>query len=199
MAEPDRGDTPVALVTGASRGLGRAIAVELAGLGQHVIVNYKINRREAEEALNQIKERGGAATLFQADVSQPDQVQAMFQAVFKAHRRLDILINNAGITRDDYFLTMRQQSWDDVIANDLGARLMHRREPRQEQRLRLTPASELRERLVPHGHRHRRRLTRTRDQFRTEPNRRRFARPRHGHCGVQPHLQPRARIGQIIP
>ena len=121
MAEPDRGDTPVALVTGASRGLGRAIAVELAGRGQHVIVNYKTNRREAEETLSQIKERGGAATLFQADVSRPDQVQAMFQAVFKAHRRLDILVNTAGITRDEYFLTMRQQSWDEVIASDLGA------------------------------------------------------------------------------
>jgi 3-oxoacyl-[acyl-carrier protein] reductase len=111
----------VALVTGASRGLGRAIAVELAGRGQHVIVNYKRNRSEAEETLSQIAERGGAATLLQADVSQPDQVQAMFQVVFKAHRRLDILVNNAGITRDEYFLTMRQQSWDDVIANDLGA------------------------------------------------------------------------------
>ncbi|HRE55318.1 MAG TPA: 3-oxoacyl-ACP reductase family protein [Candidatus Competibacter sp.] len=114
---------PVALVTGASRGLGRAIAVELAGRGQHVVVNYKKNRREAEETLRQIAERGGSAALFQADVSQPDQVQLMFQAVFKARRRLDVLVNNAGVTRDEYFVAMRQQSWDEVIANDLGSAL----------------------------------------------------------------------------
>ncbi len=114
-------DIPVALVTGASRGLGRAIAVELASQGRHVIINYKKNHQEAEETLGQITERGGAATLFKADVSQPEQVQAMFQATFKAHRRLDILVNNAGITRDEYLLTMRQQSWDEVIANDLGS------------------------------------------------------------------------------
>lgn len=120
MLESNR-NAAVALVTGASRGLGRAIAIELAGRGHHVIVNYKKNQREAEETLGQIVEQGGAATLFQADVSQPDQVQKMFQAVFKAHRRLDMLINNAGITRDEYFLTMRQQSWDDVIVSDLGS------------------------------------------------------------------------------
>ncbi len=116
-----QGDSPVALVTGASRGLGRAIAVELAGHGRRVIINYKKNQREAEETLRQIEECGGAATLFQADVSQADQVREMMQAIFKTHRRLDILVNNAGITRDEYFLTMRQQSWDDVIANDLDA------------------------------------------------------------------------------
>lgn len=122
MGDPPRSGS-VALVTGASRGLGRAIAIELAGRGQHVIVNYNKNQREAEETLHRIVGQGGAGTLAQADVSQPEQVQAMFQAVFKAHRRLDILVNNAGITCDGYFMTMRRQNWDEVIASDLGSAL----------------------------------------------------------------------------
>ncbi len=111
---------PVALVTGASRGLGRAIAIELAARGYYVIVNFKKNRQEAERTLQLLEENGGQGLLQQADISQPDQVQALFMAVFKHCRRLDVLVNNAGINRDQYFLLLTQQDWDEVLATDLS-------------------------------------------------------------------------------
>jgi 3-oxoacyl-[acyl-carrier protein] reductase len=107
----------VAVVTGGSRGLGRAIAVELGGRGAFVVVNYRTERNagEAAKTVDLVREAGGDGEVIQADVSKPEQVQAMFKAVFAAHKRVDMLINNAGITRDEFFVMMRPQSWFDLI------------------------------------------------------------------------------------
>ncbi len=96
----------VAVVTGGSRGLGRAITLELVrrGVG-HVVINFRRRDREAQLTLEQVRELGGEGSLHQADITDANQVQPMLQTIYKQHRRLDILINNAGITRDAYLLT----------------------------------------------------------------------------------------------
>jgi len=108
---------PVALVTGASRGLGRAIAVELAGGGYHLICNYRREHEEAEKTAALIVQAGGTAELRRADLAQPDEVAGLFKGL----RRLDLLVNNAGITRDEFLLTMRRESWEGVLATNLSA------------------------------------------------------------------------------
>ncbi len=110
----------VAVVTGGSRGLGRAMVLELGRRGAHVVVNYRRNEKEGHHTLEQLQAAGGQGSLYQADVTDPKQVQQMFQEVFKQHRRLDILINNAGITRDAYFLMMSANDWRDVLDVDLN-------------------------------------------------------------------------------
>ena len=111
----------VAVVTGASRGLGRAVAIDLAAQGSFVAVNYLRNAKEAAKTLEQIQEAGGQGALYGADIRKPDQVQAMFQKIYAEHKRVDILINNAGSTRDEYFLMMRPQSWTDLMDIHLNA------------------------------------------------------------------------------
>ncbi len=110
----------VAVVTGGSRGLGRAMALELGRRGAHVAINFRRNEKEGRHTLEQLQAAGGKGSLHQADVTDPKQVQQMFQEVFKHHRRLDILINNAGITRDAYFLMMSVNDWRDVLDVDLN-------------------------------------------------------------------------------
>ncbi len=110
----------VAVVTGGSRGLGRAMVLELGRRGAHVVVNYRRNEKEGHHTLEQLQAAGGQGSLYQADVTDPKQVQQMFQEVFKQHRRLDILINNAGITRDAYLLMMSANDWRDVLDVDLN-------------------------------------------------------------------------------
>jgi 3-oxoacyl-[acyl-carrier protein] reductase len=105
----------VALVTGSSRGLGRAMAVELARRGARLIVNYRRREQEAEATLTQVREAGSDGILYQTDITDNKQVQRMFQDVFKHFGRLDILINNAGITRDAYFLMMSNDNWQEVL------------------------------------------------------------------------------------
>jgi 3-oxoacyl-[acyl-carrier protein] reductase len=105
----------VALVTGSSRGLGRAMAVELARQGARVIINYRRRQTEAEVTLAQVREAGSDGMLYQADITDHTQVQRMFQELFKRFRRLDVLVNNAGITRDAYFLMMSDEGWQDVL------------------------------------------------------------------------------------
>jgi 3-oxoacyl-[acyl-carrier protein] reductase len=111
----------VAIVTGASRGLGRATAIALAGMGACVIVNHKCNPDLAEAVCAEITAAGGSAVPIQADVTDPAAVQAMFQAVQKRFRRLDILINNAGATSDNYLLMMSPRQWEDVVDVNLTA------------------------------------------------------------------------------
>ncbi|WP_374719158.1 3-oxoacyl-[acyl-carrier-protein] reductase [Parageobacillus toebii] len=105
----------VALVTGASRGIGRAIALELARQGAKVAVNYAGNEAKANEVVEEIKNMGGEAFAIQADVSNVEAVDQMVKAVLERFERIDILVNNAGITRDNLLMRMKEEEWDDVI------------------------------------------------------------------------------------
>ncbi len=105
----------VALVTGASRGIGRAIALALATEGAKVVVNYARSSTAAEEIVATISAEGGQALALQADVSQADQVDALISGTLEAFGRIDILVNNAGITRDTLLLRMKLEDWQAVI------------------------------------------------------------------------------------
>ncbi|RUR83084.1 3-oxoacyl-[acyl-carrier-protein] reductase [Chlorogloeopsis fritschii PCC 9212] len=105
----------VAIVTGASRGIGRAIAQELANYGANVVVNYASSSQAAEELVSQITQDGGSAIALQADVSKADQVDALVNGVMEKLNRVDILVNNAGITRDTLLLRMKPEDWQAVI------------------------------------------------------------------------------------
>lgn len=96
----------VALVTGASRGIGRACALRLAKDGLTVVVNYAHSAKEAEAVLATIRENGGDGMIYQADVSKPDDVKRMMRDVAKAYGQIDVLVNNAGIVRDEYVLML---------------------------------------------------------------------------------------------
>lgn len=108
-----------ALVTGASRGIGAAIAKKLAARGFMVIINYGHSSAAAEEVKNQIEQAGGQAVLMQGDVSSGDDVDRMFKDIKKTWGRLDVLVNNAGINRDTLLVRMKEDQWDDVLSTDL--------------------------------------------------------------------------------
>ncbi|HEY9761546.1 MAG TPA: 3-oxoacyl-[acyl-carrier-protein] reductase [Trichocoleus sp.] len=105
----------VAVVTGASRGIGRAVALALATAGASVVVNYASSSQAADELVAQITEQGGSALALQADVSKADQVEALISATVEKWGRVDILVNNAGITRDTLLLRMKPEDWQAVI------------------------------------------------------------------------------------
>ena len=109
----------VALVTGASRGLGRAIALRLARSGHRVVVNYARSGEAAKEVVVKIVSDGGEAIAVRADVADANQVEAMFGQVQQDLGAVEILVNNAGITRDGLLLRMSEQSFDEVIATNL--------------------------------------------------------------------------------
>lgn len=96
----------VAVVTGASRGIGRACALRLARDGYTVVVNYAHNEKEAAAVLAAIEAEGGSGMICRADVSDPDAVKAMIREVAKAYGQIDVLVNNAGIVRDEYLLML---------------------------------------------------------------------------------------------
>ena len=108
-----------ALVTGASRGIGAAIAKKLAARGFMVIINYGHSSAAAEEVKNQIEQAGGQAVLMQGDVSSGDDVDRMFKDIKKTWGRLDVLVNNAGINRDTLLVRMKEDQWDAVLSTDL--------------------------------------------------------------------------------
>ena len=109
----------VAIVTGGSRGIGRAIALQLSSVGAKVVINYASSSGAAEEVVAQISNSGGEAIAVQADVSKADQIDALFSTVMAKWGRVDILVNNAGITRDTLLLRMKPEDWQAVIDTNL--------------------------------------------------------------------------------
>nr|MBN1229771.1 3-oxoacyl-[acyl-carrier-protein] reductase [Anaerolineae bacterium] len=109
----------VALVTGASRGIGRAIALELARHGAAVVVNYNRSTEAAQRVVSEIEAGGGAALALQADVSNADQAAELVKQTVDTYGKLDILVNNAGTTRDMVIMMMSEDDWDVVIRTNL--------------------------------------------------------------------------------
>lgn len=109
----------VALVTGAGRRIGRAIALELARAGAHVVVNYLRSRSDAESATREIAAIGVDAIALRADISRPDEVRAMFRAVDKRFHRLDILVNNAAVFFARRWDELSERDWDRILAINL--------------------------------------------------------------------------------
>lgn len=108
-----------AIVTGASRGIGRAIALELAQRGAAVVINYHASAQAAEDVAAQISTNGGKAAIFQADVANFEQSQTLIKFAVETFGGLDILVNNAGITRDTLILRMSEEDWDTVQNTNL--------------------------------------------------------------------------------
>ncbi|MGZ2387728.1 3-oxoacyl-[acyl-carrier protein] reductase [Staphylococcus saprophyticus] len=111
--------TKSALVTGASRGIGRSIAIQLAEEGYKVAVNYAGNKEKADAVVEEIKAKGVEAFAIQANVANGDEVKAMIKEVVSQFGSVDVLVNNAGITRDNLLMRMKEQEWDDVIDTNL--------------------------------------------------------------------------------
>lgn len=109
----------VAIVTGASRGIGREIAITLARYGAKVIVNYCGSKEKAEEVVELIKSEGGIASTYQGDVADSEAMKQMFADVLKEYGSIDVLINNAGITRDNLILKMSDEDFNAVIDTNL--------------------------------------------------------------------------------
>lgn len=109
----------VAIVTGGSRGIGRATAERLAASGATVVVNYRGNAAAAEATVAAITAAGGKAIAVQGDVSQPADVEHLVKTTLEQFGRIDILVNNAGITRDNLLLRMKESDFDEVIATNL--------------------------------------------------------------------------------
>lgn len=109
----------VAIVTGGSRGIGRAIALELARRGARVAVNYRRNAEAADDVVQAIEAQGGEAVAIQADVSELKQASRLVKQTLETFESLDILVNNAGTTRDQFLMLMKENDWDDVLRINL--------------------------------------------------------------------------------
>lgn len=109
----------VALVTGGSRGIGRAIAIELGKTGAKVAITYKESQKKAEDLVAEIVKNGGTAQCFQADIDNKEQVKAMYEAVKKAFGNIEILVNNAGIIRQCPIAMLTEEEWDEVMQTNL--------------------------------------------------------------------------------
>lgn len=112
-------ETKSALVTGASRGIGRATAIMLASHGYFVFINYAGNQAAAEEVKEVIEKAGGKAELVRGDVSKAEDVHHIFETIKSTAGGLDVLVNNAGINRDALLLRLKEENWDAVINTDL--------------------------------------------------------------------------------
>lgn len=112
-------DGKVALITGASRGIGRSVAIDLAKAGAKVVINYAGNVAAAQEVEQTIRLAGGEAFIVQGDVANTEAVEAMVSQIMDRYGRIDILVNNAGITRDNLLMRMKEADWDAVMNTNL--------------------------------------------------------------------------------
>jgi 3-oxoacyl-[acyl-carrier protein] reductase len=109
----------VGIVTGGGRGIGRAVAAQLAEEGANLAISYRSNDEAAEETAERVREAGVKCELFKGDVSSPGDVEALFEGVSEAFGRVDILVNNAGITRDNLMMRMKEEEFDEVLRTNL--------------------------------------------------------------------------------
>ena len=114
-------DKKVALVTGGSRGIGKACALELARAGYDVVINYAGNVDAANKTVEEIKALGVDSAAYKFDVSDKEQVNANIAEIVEKYGRIDVLVNNAGITRDGLFMRMSDENWDAVISTNLSS------------------------------------------------------------------------------
>jgi 3-oxoacyl-[acyl-carrier protein] reductase len=114
-------DKPVCIVTGGSRGIGRAIALALGAAGARVCVNYAASAAKAEETAREVEALGGEAIAVKADVSKRDELDALVKAAVDKWGTVDVLVNNAGITRDGLMMRMKPEAWNEVIDTNLSA------------------------------------------------------------------------------
>ncbi|MFO7842294.1 MAG: 3-oxoacyl-[acyl-carrier-protein] reductase [Bacteroidales bacterium] len=112
-----------ALVTGGSRGIGKAICLKIAQMGYHVLINYRSNDKEAQDTLTQIKNNGGSAELMKFDVSNHDEIKAFLDQWKEKNpdAYIEVLINNAGIRKDALVMWMKDEDWNDVIQTNLNS------------------------------------------------------------------------------
>lgn len=110
----------VAIVTGAGRGIGRAVALRLAAEGASVAISYRSNDDAARETADAVREAGVECEVFKGDVASAEDVRALFEGVSAAFGRLDILVNNAGLTRDNLMMRMKEEEFDEVLRTNLG-------------------------------------------------------------------------------
>ena len=110
----------VAIVTGASRGIGRATAVELAKTGYYVIINYNASEAAAAETLAQVQAAGGQGEVCKFDVANAEEVKQALAKIVETHKRIDVLVNNAGVTADGLFMMMGEDEWGKVINTTLN-------------------------------------------------------------------------------
>jgi 3-oxoacyl-[acyl-carrier protein] reductase len=112
-------DGRVALVTGGGRGIGRAVAVRLANEGANVAISYRSNDTAAEEVAEEVRTVGALCEIFKGDVASPEDVDALFKGVGEALGRVEILVNNAGLTRDNLMMRMKEGEFDEVLRTNL--------------------------------------------------------------------------------
>lgn len=117
MEQPN--DVKVAIVTGSGKGIGRAIAVELARAEYYVVINYRSSKNAAEETIAQIERDGGQGELQAFDVTDADQTKAALDDLFSRYKGIDVLVNNAGITKDGLFMMMPKKDWHQVLDTTL--------------------------------------------------------------------------------
>jgi 3-oxoacyl-[acyl-carrier protein] reductase len=117
-------DGQVALVTGGSRGIGRAIVHKLGRLGAFAVINYRSNQEAAEDSIKELVALGGSGELSRFDVADEQQVEEAVKKIVDRHNRIDILVNNAGITQDNLLLRMKPEDWDHVVGTNLKGTIL---------------------------------------------------------------------------